>query len=1000
MLDEKYIISLIDSAKKYVHKLQYLADNNKSTLKAINTLKMLHQIYQWANFRGEKEEFKQELRELMHCIITGNSNLVLPEIIPGPEYSNVNTPQTIYTWQDVYGNVKPYEPVTTGTIRINKIVTVDGEAITDNTTFTVNITNGATVLTRTVSRNSPLILLELPFGTYTITEVPLEGYDLVSITPSIVTLSELNLSAIVNITNELFVEKFGTLMINKIVTVDNLPIDDDTTFTVGIDNGETTLYRTFSQNSALLLDELPLGTYSITEISLIGYDLTSIVPSSVTFTESNLEIIVDITNELYVEKFGNITINKVVRKDSIVIDDNAAFGLEIIGPLGTSYEMFSQNSPLVLTNVKLGEYTINEIYDISYTIDSISPQTFTLTNSHLNQTVIVTNSVCGEEIDCNCIVSFDYYEENSISVLSVGNLVGDNCEVDAYVIDWYRDGVHAMVSGKGTDPDIETFHPFIGFEAVPVLAGTWVPVVRYIVVSDDLIFSSQGGAAETCGNWCLSLSNLPVIIVVSPLNCDSVSTPLPTPYNYKLSYISSQDYNLASRLLTFELPSNLSAKYFAFRFDGFDVADKIQIYFNEDLTPLTDWTVGTRYTVENTFVQPGTLITSFGKFVLEIPTYEAGDRLIIKITPSVLEDNPRTNWSLSLSCLDDSYVFDCDVMEGYNQIIDNVQMIASPETCKYIFKASVPNGPPQYSSSTGPLYNLYLYGGLTSKSYVYTGYNGTTKEMSCEFRYSTKAVSNTEVVAGALNPIDSFGSIKIKKTGNIFQFICSDSADYDVFVSNYNYITNRATYSRPYVMFLSSWRTREGGCGDGAISDTFYFSKNATFTFSGTTITITLVEETLLPNLPDPCNNTNSSINAYLASVNNTFNRSDFEITTGCRPIGPLGYAMTFTEASTTTSNIYMRPWQKYTLPGNLTTPCSTLAEFYESSQLYEYMIFGLQVSILGGTTPEGTYAKDPTINFEVYSAITDAGEYSTTNQRLLYRIEDGVVTTNILPHY
>ena len=38
----------------------------------------------------------------MDDIILNNSNLVLPTQTFGTTYSNVNTPQTIYTWQKVY----------------------------------------------------------------------------------------------------------------------------------------------------------------------------------------------------------------------------------------------------------------------------------------------------------------------------------------------------------------------------------------------------------------------------------------------------------------------------------------------------------------------------------------------------------------------------------------------------------------------------------------------------------------------------------------------------------------------------------------------------------------------------------------------------------------------------------------------------------------------------------------------------------------------------------
>lgn len=282
-MNDKYLESLIESARIYVHKLQYLAVNNRTTLRAINTLKMLHQIYGWAVAMNASESIKESIQELMHCVILGNSNLVMPEIIPGPEYSNVNTPQTEYTWQDVYG----------------------------------------------------------------------------------------------------------------------------------------TTYETLTPSTS-----------------------------------------------------GTITINKIVLNNSLPVENNTLFAIEITTPTGLVLRNISQDSSVVLTNAPFGEYTISEITPAGYILDSITPSTFTTSELNPNRTVTITNSVCGEEIDCECVVSFDYYEENSVSVLSVGELLGTPCVLEEYVIDWFRNGEHAMVSGKGSDPDIQTFHPFVGIEAVPVLAGT------------------------------------------------------------------------------------------------------------------------------------------------------------------------------------------------------------------------------------------------------------------------------------------------------------------------------------------------------------------------------------------------------------------------------------------------------------------------------------------------------------------------------------------------
>jgi hypothetical protein len=101
-MDERYTNSLIDSIEDYIYKLQYLGTNNKTTLRALNTFKIFHQLYIWADWYEVSENDKIKIEQLINCLILRNSNLVLPTITPGTYYSNVNTPQTLHTWQRVY----------------------------------------------------------------------------------------------------------------------------------------------------------------------------------------------------------------------------------------------------------------------------------------------------------------------------------------------------------------------------------------------------------------------------------------------------------------------------------------------------------------------------------------------------------------------------------------------------------------------------------------------------------------------------------------------------------------------------------------------------------------------------------------------------------------------------------------------------------------------------------------------------------------------------------
>lgn len=98
----KYTNSIIDSTVKYLDNLQYLAKQDTKTAKDIHLLNIINDIYNQADWYEVTESNKIKVRKVMDDIILNNSKLVLPTQTFGTTYSNVNTPQTIYTWQKVY----------------------------------------------------------------------------------------------------------------------------------------------------------------------------------------------------------------------------------------------------------------------------------------------------------------------------------------------------------------------------------------------------------------------------------------------------------------------------------------------------------------------------------------------------------------------------------------------------------------------------------------------------------------------------------------------------------------------------------------------------------------------------------------------------------------------------------------------------------------------------------------------------------------------------------
>ncbi len=105
-MKEKYTNSIIDTTLQMVYDLQYLGNNNKKTLKDLNTLKVLNIIYQWADWYHISEKDKVKVENLMNSLILNNSNLSLPTITPNLNYSSASIPENAKVWERVYDDPK------------------------------------------------------------------------------------------------------------------------------------------------------------------------------------------------------------------------------------------------------------------------------------------------------------------------------------------------------------------------------------------------------------------------------------------------------------------------------------------------------------------------------------------------------------------------------------------------------------------------------------------------------------------------------------------------------------------------------------------------------------------------------------------------------------------------------------------------------------------------------------------------------------------------------
>lgn len=398
-MDERYTNSLIDSATKYLFNLEYLGNNDRVTLRALGTFKILHQLYSWADWFEVCEDKKIKMEQLINCIIMRNSNLILPTIIPGPYYSNVSTPQTIYTWQKVYDmpNVQVHEdldPVD----RITHYLAVQASnseipvAITVSKTDITGEANGNTAFLRTyfdgeeVRLTAPATLS----NNNTFVRWRLDGVDQVLGTRTLDVTMNAGRTAIAQYAT--YVPVTGSITINKIVTTHTgVQVDESTLFEVSITNGNITRTGFIGSDLPITFSDLPLGTFTVSEVPSSKHNLISIVSSPITLTTEVPNRIVTITNAQK-EPAGTITINKVILLNGEQdLTDTTSFSITVTDGETTFTGEVTQATPLVFTNVPIGVYSVVETVPMYYQLVSSPILTVAVTESEPNGIATVVN---------------------------------------------------------------------------------------------------------------------------------------------------------------------------------------------------------------------------------------------------------------------------------------------------------------------------------------------------------------------------------------------------------------------------------------------------------------------------------------------------------------------------------------------------------------------------------------------------------------------------------
>ena len=321
--------------------------------------------------------------------------------------------------------------------------------------------------------------------------------------------------------------------------------------------------------------------------------------------------------------------------------------------------------------VSLQEYDGSSWNTIStsfpYTITDQLPHTYRIEVKHLIEYPFgdyycysYSNEVeheCIPTICEDCSLSFLDVTPNLVGILECGNLHSPNCILGDYVIEWYLNDVLQFVTGNATnnDPDIEVFHPFTGSQAIPVIGGTYLPIIRYVEISGTFY------APTAIPNTTLSPDLEDCLNSITVVNPDCGNGNSSTVYSHNYAYTANTNFQNATRTIQYEISSDTS--YLAYSITCYNIADRIKFIYVNGITSvqttLLDVVIGAdvpNYDFSGAIKFVKTPLTF--KNLLELPTYVTDSYVKIEITPSYYTpSNQNTSWLLGLKCFDE---FDCD----------------------------------------------------------------------------------------------------------------------------------------------------------------------------------------------------------------------------------------------------------------------------------------------------------------------------------------------------
>jgi len=448
-----------------------------------------------------------------------------------------------------------------------------------------------------------------------------------------------------------------------------------------------------------------------------------------------------------------------------------------------------------------------------------------------------------------CDLNFNYYVSDSIGKISAGLLTGScSPSITDYIINWYGPNSLTNVSftsGLGTYFSGYNYtHPLTGITSVPSLEGDYTPIIDRVRIN-GINYSSTGGSGNVLANLSCFLP-----ISVSGFNCSNGTESSGSAYSHRIQFSGNSGAGVIPIPLLSSFNLTGTTNYFAFKFKGETVSDKLEILFSganySQVITLEDIVVGsslglnvgnTNYTTfpksagTNGYISKVLCLTGFSQ--------TSYDDLILKVTPG---NNPQTNWDFYFSCLN---TFDCSpscLVSSPYKIITSALTLSNYGCNNYQVDLKI--------SGCSGVQNLDLYKYYTTDGYFGTypvsnffNYNvllntGVTVCQTYGTGYGTPSCYNTNGNNIYFSKYINAGIGEIKITG-------SNLSDLSAYYNSYNGLSGM-TGGNPYTSnsnLKDYWKyfqlnvpqtTGAQFCGDGTNPFSYYIHYSSVVTTAQT----------------------------------------------------------------------------------------------------------------------------------------------------------------------